>query len=157
LSRFLGYLWRFAVILVGFIVGVSAASLFFNLLAMGAAGWAETAPFMASGPIYFTVFLLATYFGYHAFTPALFVILATEFLGRRDWLTQALGGAVAAGLGTVLAWRQDGGERADAGLLAVLVAAGIVGGFAYWLVAGRQAGVWLHGPDEANARERSGS
>lgn len=159
MSRVLVYLGRFAAILTGFVAAVLAASLFCNLLVIGGLGWADVAPVMFDGPIYVSVALLAALFGYHAFPPAMAAILLAEFAGFRDWLFHALAGAGVAAAAMGLAWREwlDRPGGFDTGLAPGLVACGMVGGIAYWLVAGRSSGLWLRRPDMASGRGRSGS
>ena len=74
--------------------------------------------------------------------PALALALLTELFSlRQAWLFAPAGAAIAGGcfvyasptfLGTI-----DGSDWAD---LAITIAAGLVGGIFYWMVAGRRAG-----------------
>ncbi|TYR31357.1 hypothetical protein FY036_13815 [Mesorhizobium microcysteis] len=140
MSRVFDYLARFAVIVFGFLCAAIAASFFANLLIIGTFGWTDTAPFAFSGPIYFTVFFLAAFFAWHAFFPAMAAILLAEILQRRDGLTHTLaGGGVS--LAAVAFAAPD--LFFDTGLTAALLACGLVGGFVYWMVAGRTSGEWL--------------
>ncbi len=143
MSRVLGYLWRFAVIIVGFSCAAFAASAF------GAALLAGSGPEVAlpapDGPFYLIVSVLAALFAYHAFAPALAAILLAEFLGRRDWLFHALAGAAVAAAAVLLAWERAAPvSSADTMPFLVMIACGLVAGIAYWAVAGRSSGVWLH-------------
>jgi len=80
-----------------------------------------------------------------AMLPALLVIaLAEGFAWRSSLLYAALGGAVALSLSYGLDLAGYVGDP-DSGFTReheVVVAAGIVGGFVYWLFAGRTAGAW---------------
>lgn len=81
--------------------------------------------------------------GYVAFFPSILVILYSEFTRRRDWLFYALcGGAMAAVAPLVVMLIQPGPERAGFDFFFMNIAAGMLGGCAYWLVAGRSAGDW---------------
>ena len=148
MNRLLAYLGRFAAITAGFVCAAFAASLFANVLLLGLSGWRETAPAILDGPIYFTVPFLAAFFGYHAFGPAFVAILIAEYLALRDWLYHALAGAAATIAALVLAWQRDLPGAGNALPILSMVACGMVGGLAYWLVAGRSAGEWLHGRDD---------
>src|SRR5690606_343195 len=115
---------------------------------------------MFDGPIYVSAALLAALFGYHAFPPAMGFILLAEFAGFRDWLFHALAGAGVAAVAMGLAWREWFGHPggADTALALGLVACGMVGGIAYWLVAGRSSGLWLRRSDAPDGpRDRTDS
>jgi hypothetical protein len=150
MSRMLGHLVRFAVIILGYLAASLAASAFIHVLFLGALGWTpEEVPFSITGPLVFTVPLVALFVAYFAFIPSFIVILATEFLGRRDWLTYALaGGLVSLAIGGIMWSDVVPAAEADAALpsivnqprvMLLMLGAGIVGGIAYWLVAGRRA------------------
>ncbi|MBX9465295.1 MAG: hypothetical protein KL840_20400 [Aquamicrobium sp.] len=145
MSRVLGYLWRFAVIIVGFACAAFVASAFGAMLLAGDGQPGSPMPVM-DGPFYLMVSVLAALFAYHAFAPALAAILIAELLGRRDWLFHALAGAGVAGAAALLAWEQAAPvSRADTMPFLVMLACGLVAGIAYWAVAGRSSGMWLHG------------
>lgn len=144
MSRVLVLLGRLCAIVCGFAAAVIAAALFLALLLVAASGEAETTPFFAQGPLYFAVAFLAAWLGYLAFLPAMAAILIGEFSGRRGWLFYALAGAAVALLLSAAAWqRADDAAWLDPALIPLLLCCGIVGGLAYWLVAGRNAGYWL--------------
>ena len=72
------------------------------------------------------------------------VAMAAELLSWRSWLAHAAGGAVVA---LYAGWRlAEATGRLDAasdpGLTLFTLAAGLVGGVAYWAIAGRNAGNW---------------
>ncbi|MEM7461237.1 MAG: hypothetical protein AAF362_01000 [Pseudomonadota bacterium] len=75
--------------------------------------------------------------------PALLVIAFAELMRWRGMITNLLlGGVVAVFVG----WQQfllDESQSISDGTLVVLLAAGFVGGFVYWTIAGRSAGNWL--------------
>ncbi|WP_246665985.1 hypothetical protein [Aquamicrobium sp. LC103] len=137
------YLTRFAVILFGYVVASLAAAAFLNLLLLGAVGFAEEAPADAvTMSVAVTAPFLAMLVAYYAFVPAMAVILVSEILGKRDWLFHAIGGAGVALCVIVLSFMGLEGPLAGDGysFVAAVIGAGIVGGIAYWLVAGRSAG-----------------
>lgn len=145
MSRVLGYLWRFAVIIVGFAFAAFVASAFGAVLLAGSGEPDSPLPVL-DGPFYLMVSVLAALFAYHAFAPALAAILAAELLGRRDWLFHALAGAGVATAAALLAWEHRVPvSSADTWPFLIMLACGLVAGIAYWAVAGRFSGVWLHG------------
>lgn len=150
MNRLLVYLGRFALIIVGFACAAVAAALFAGFLLFGAADWSRASPWALEGSIYFTTFILTILFAYHSFGPALVAILIAEFAGFRDWLSHTLAGAAVAGVSIVLAWeRPEMTLSIDAMPIMAAIACGMIGGIAYWAVAGRHAGEWLHGKEGA--------
>ncbi|MHA6688000.1 hypothetical protein [Mesorhizobium sp. A556] len=148
MNRVLLYLFRFAAIVVGYMVAALAASAFLHLLFLGAAGFRpEDNSAVVAGSLLFSIPFTALFVGYFAFLPSLVVILLGEVLGQRNWLFHALAGA-AVGLAVAgLFWQAPMGEMGrmatDPALsVGLFIGAGIVGGLAYWLCAGRWAGGW---------------
>lgn len=134
MSQFLLYLLRFALIVFGFLFAIVAASLFLNLLLLGSSQFIG-----AEGPfLYSTVPVFAVVIGYSVFFPAAALILYAELTGWRDWLFYALGGAAIAVIVIVWKWQP---QTEDIRTFAAILATGVVGGFAYWLVSGRSAGL----------------
>jgi len=81
-----------------------------------------------------------------ALVPALIAVLITEAFSIRHILVYAIFGGLA-GLGCYLAFIPfDTGTMTFEGIVRrhaeVMVGAGILGGVVYWLIAGRNAGVW---------------
>jgi hypothetical protein len=150
--RVLVYLVRFAAIIFGYAVAALAASAFLHLVTLGPAGFSEGDQVGAAGPLLFSTLAIAVLAAYFAFIPSLPVILIAEVSGRRDWLFYALGGIFVAVAVLSLFWLRSGagfGEEPAGGTVfgdtrfaAVMIGSGIVGGIAYWLVAGRWAGDW---------------
>ncbi len=155
MSCFGAYLVRFAAMVAGFVAAVFAAAAFLVFLAVGPLGWeSEELPYVITGSLLVSVPMVAAFAGHLAFLPALPFMLLAEFLSLRDWLFHAIGGAVVAAATLVLLWRDGRLEpMGETGMLAAIVAAGVVGGLAYWLIAGRRAGRWL---DAAESRARDG-
>lgn len=158
MNRVLAILASCFIDVMGFVVAALAASAFIHVMFLGAAGFgAGEAPLLLTGSV-FSVPFVALFVAYFAFLPTLPVILLGEVLARRDWLFYALGGvfvglAIAAlfwGAALPIVDDPDAGAEPiyrDASFLALLVAAGVVGGLAYWLVAGRQSGAWRGRPE----------
>jgi hypothetical protein len=87
-------------------------------------------------------------FSAFAFLPTLIVIVVGEAVSIRSVLYYAVSGA---GVGALMAlnWR-NWGTGADSFLrhdLEITVAACIVAGFVYWMIAGRNAGAWRQRKD----------
>lgn len=151
---------RLFIVLVGYGIAALAASLFVHLLVWpaimpqdDALGWL----------LPFSIPLVALFASYVAFLPGALLIGLSEMRGYRSWLYHALSGGTAAFTGLVLVrvihGRGIGPPAPDAYgevplmydpySTAAAVAAGFVGGIAYWLVAGRTAGRW--GSDTARS------
>lgn len=91
--------------------------------------------------------VLASMAAVYGFAPAVLAIVVAEVFRVRRALYHVLCGGLAGALGYVaaspLARFDDPGayDAAFGGRIALFVAAGLIGGFVYWLVAGRTAGV----------------
>jgi hypothetical protein len=141
LSRILFYLLRFALITFGFVCAIFAASLFLNLLLLGSSELIGS-----EGPfLYLTVPAFAVVIGYSIFFPAAILILYAELTAWRDWLFYALGGAGIAVVIIVWKWRP---QAEDISTFAAILATGVVGGFVYWLISGRSAGMIVQLPKD---------
>lgn len=82
--------------------------------------------------------------GYVAFFPAILIILFAEFTKRRGWLFYTVAGGIIAAALPYAARSITGPEPSGAADFAVMsLAAGMIGGAVYWLIAGRGAGNWL--------------
>lgn len=132
-------------ILVGYIAAVLSAGAFLAALFLSVIPVEPVPPSgLYAGGIVVGLFFFAPLVGATSFMPAACVIAVTEVLRLRDWLFHALGGGLVGALAAVWLWTSP--ERSpippDAGFLAALAGAGMVGGFAYWLIAGRNAGMW---------------
>ncbi len=140
------YLGRFLVIIVGYAIACLAASVFLNVLLFGTINLRpeETLP-VVFGSMIFSIPIVALFVAYFAFLPAVPAILIGEGLGKRDWLFYAIAGAIigAVVIGILSGMAETGQDYvSDPGLALALIASGIVGGIAYWLVTGRSAGNW---------------
>ncbi len=140
-------LGRIFVILFSLIVSMMVAGI---VLAIGiiAPDW----PWLDSDPVervmFFTVSFFATSFvGASAFVPALLLIIVAEVARLRSLLYYAAAGAVvglASYFGSNVELRLENTTDVTPVFhpLQLAAAAGIVGGLAYWLLAGRNAGRW---------------
>ena len=153
---------RLAAILAGYACAALAASAVLHAAWIGAAGFEpEQAPWLVVGSIAFSVPFVALFIAYFAFVPAALTIGVAEFVGWRDWLTYALAGGLIAAVVVSIFWRSgswdmridgagmplaEGGRLDDPQVLVALLAAGLVGGIVYWMVAGRGAGSWRRAP-----------
>lgn len=160
MSLFLRILGQLLLILIGYAFAALAASAFVHLIFLGAAGFdAEEARWIAAGSFFVSVPVVALFVAYFAFLPAGIAIGIGEILGARDWLYYALAGGVVGALVIALFWLYeppsiglDTGTVASRDpmlqspfVLATLIGAGLIGGIAYWAVAGRLAGGWKAG------------
>ena len=127
-------------IIVGFILAVIAGGLF---LAYGFFQGldAHTDP-LTLGATVGAGLVWASILGGMAFVPALAAVVLSEVFRLRGIVFHlAAGGVIAFGLWTL----GQAPQPHDAGLApgsVVAVAAGFIAAFAYWIVAGRQAGCW---------------
>lgn len=132
--------------LMGYVVATLAASAFLNLLFLGSAGFTtEEAGWVASsGSMIFSIPFVALFVSYFAFIPGMAVMVLAEFMGKRDWLFHALGGALVGVV--VVGYFYRSGQPSDELLMSgapmAVIGSGIVGGLAYWFVTGRYAGSW---------------
>jgi hypothetical protein len=165
MNQILALIGRLFAILIGYAVATFAASAFLHLVwSRGADLGGDPSGFVV-GSIAVSTAILAVMFANFAFFPAAIVIGISEIAGWRDWLAYAVAGAAVAILvtaagrygidGTVFI-EPPGPPRPREGLsggpaaFAETVAAGLVGGIAYWLVAGRGAGNWRRPPPRAD-------
>ncbi len=135
---------RIIVIVFALIVSMLVAGI---VLAIGVLG-----PELDSDPVermmFFAVSFFATsYIGATAFVPALLLIVVAEIMRLRSLLYYAAAGAVvglASYFGSNVEMRLENTTDVSPAFhpLQLAAAAGIVGGLAFWLLAGRNAGRW---------------
>ncbi len=134
---------RLLVIFLGFCFAAFAGGMVL-LLALMFPAWGDLA-IDGSGPgiMIGLAFIFVSGF---ALVPAAIIALITEVFAIRSVLAYALGGALTGVLCYLSLVPFDTATWAFSGLvrrhLEVMSGAGIVGGLAYWLVAGRNAGLW---------------
>jgi hypothetical protein len=93
--------------------------------------------------------LSAVFFSFYALLPAMVIIALAEGFRLRSVLFYTLAGAaLALGLayGCDLRLLRGGDDHLGGRGLEIMAAAGIVGGFVYWALAGRNAGAWRKPP-----------
>ena len=145
MNNVMAFLFRFAIIIGGYIAASLAASAFLNVVILGSAGFtADEMPVIASGSFVVSIPLVALLIAYYAFFPSMLAILAGETVGKRDWLFYALAGAVVACVlvGIDRSAETGSGVPFDLTVGLVMIATGMCGGIGYWLIAGRSAGSW---------------
>lgn len=134
-------------VVIGFILAVLAAGCFIVW------GLFRTQGVMDDPALFATVlvagFMSSSAVGGAVFTPAAVIIVASEFFQRRSFIYHVgLAGLIALSVWTLGGGAGEVGWRPGS---SVAVAAGFVGGFVYWLVAGRLAGCWkLRKPTQGN-------
>jgi hypothetical protein len=140
---------RIFVILLGFV----AASLCAGAVVIGAVLFPQFSD-LDFGLDQSTVTIVAT-FGFifisgFALLPAMLVALITEAFGIRGILAYVAGGAVVGAACYLSLVPFDSTTMAFQGIIRremeVMTGAGIVAGFVYWLIAGRNAGLWRAPP-----------
>jgi hypothetical protein len=136
---------RIMVMFLAYILACIAASIILTIGTLTPA-WDDLASLgMPSVAVWAIVMVSAVAIGAIAMMPALLVIaLAEGFAWRSSLVYAALGGALALSLSYGLDFAGYVGDP-DSTLARereVLAAAGIAGGFVYWLFAGRKAGSW---------------
>lgn len=157
------YIMRFVAILFGYCAAVLAAGWFWAAILFRSVGFDaliydfgmmanlhDASGFMAATGFWSSVFIggfvLATIAGSASFIPAALVILIAEVRFYRSSLFYCLAGlAIAlAGLGTSAFFSSSESTYLEVNMSAAIIGAGIVGGFVYWLIAGRNAGRFLN-------------
>jgi hypothetical protein len=149
---------RIFVVIFAFVLACVAAAAVMTF-ALVLPGWTELIDgYPDRQSIAVLVALSAAFFSIYAMLPAMMMIAFAEGFRLRSVLFYALAGAVLA-LGSAYGWDLRllrspdddlGGHGAE-----IMAAAGIVGGFVYWALAGRSAGAWrklVAGSEPARAR-----
>ncbi|RXX17220.1 hypothetical protein DBA26_05155 [Brucella canis] len=109
--------------------------------------WAETS-FWSS--VFVSGFVMATIAGGFSFIPAVIIIILAEARGYRESLFYCVAGALIglAAAGAAVPFSSSSGLPEMSIWIATTTGAGIVGGFVYWLLAGRNAGRLLSRPTD---------
>jgi hypothetical protein len=136
---------RILVVILAYCLACIAASIILTIGTLTPEWDDLTAAGFQSGAMWVVIFISATVIAAIAMLPAMLVIaLAEGFAWRSIVIYGLLGGALALSLSYGLDFAGYVGDPDS--LLArereVLAAAGITGGFVYWLFAGRRAGAW---------------
>jgi hypothetical protein len=136
---------RIVVVFLAYILGCVAASIILTVGTLTPEWDDLTQMGMSTLVVWSTVGVGAAIIASIAFMPALLVIaLAEGFAWRSSILYAALGGALSLSLSYGLDLAGYIGEPGSPLVREreVFAAAGIAGGFVYWLFAGRKAGAW---------------
>ena len=136
---------RIAMIFLAYVLACVAASLILTVGTLTPEWDDLTALGMQSLAVWAVVMVAAAAIAGIAMMPALLVIAITEaFAWRSSLIYAALGGVLALSLiyGLDFAGYSGDPENPLMREREVLAAAGIAGGFVYWLFAGRKAGSW---------------
>jgi hypothetical protein len=91
-----------------------------------------------SGPL---LALLLSIWAFYMLVPAMIGVLISEALAIRSWIYHAANGGVSAWIGWALT-RDIQDEYRFLAEPRILIAAGLFGGLAYWIVSGWTAGFW---------------
>ena len=136
---------RTLTVIVGYVLACVAASIVLTIGTLKP-GWDDLSSFgLPSTVLWSVVGVGATFIAAIATPPALLVIALAEGFAWRSGLVYAvLGGVLALSLSYGLDFAGYAGDPASslAREREVIAAAGIAGGFIYWLSAGRRAGSW---------------
>ena len=136
----MNYVVRIILAIVGFVVGVIVATLFVTVATfMKLTTLTESMSVAALITNYFLGTIIVAGLG---FLPAIALILFTEIAGIRSLYVHvgicgALGLLASLGAGSFF----DGHEIVGSFFPTIWTAAGFIGGFFYWLIAGRNAGI----------------
>ena len=136
---------RIFVVLFAFVLACVAAAAVMTF-ALLLPGWSELIDrYPDQQSIAVVVGLSAVFFSLYAMLPAMLIIALAEGFRLRSVLFYPLAGAALA-LGSAYGWdlRLLRGPDDDLGGrgVEIMAAVGIVGGFVYWALAGRNAGAW---------------
>lgn len=139
---------RMITILIGFTFAVIAAGLFLSFGLVSeyfAAFFADVDPSASFEGL--SIFMVGLYMGAHAgaaaFLPAMVIIAIAELMRWRGMTTNLLLGGLCALFVGVIRSTVGNGQTLSENTLIILLATGFIGGFIYWLVAGRKAGAWM--------------
>ena len=146
MDRFALFFMRLVMITVGFILASIAAGVALAFLTQIITPQ-EAAELSGPGRnrwLFVATIAFSSLTGSIAFFPAMAVILYGEFTRRTDWLYYAVaGGLIAVVAPMFITLIRSSGRPTDIEFMAMSLAAGMIGGLAYWLVSGRKAGNWL--------------
>ncbi len=153
-------LLRFVLVPLGYLVAVMAGTLviLFGSWKLGQAAVDPNAQAIAIFGFVFAAPVLLVLLLSMMWLPARIGVLISEAFAIRSWMFHAGNGAVSAWIGWSLFGYVDDSHIPINEPLAV-IAAGLAGGFAYWLIAGWSAGFWkpvFRGVESGAAASRRG-
>jgi hypothetical protein len=136
---------RILMVILAYILACIAAGVILTVSTLAPQGANLNTLDMPEGALWVVIAIAAAMTAAAALLPALLVIaLAEGFAWRSSLIYGALGGTLALALsyGFDVAGYIGTPDSSAAHEREVLAAAGIAGGFVYWLFAGRKAGIW---------------
>ena len=142
MDKVLQLIGRFTVILFGYGCAVLAAGFLLNVLLLATIGFLpdiinDGFEYGFGAGLFVATPFMAIIVGYLAFWPALLLIASGEYFNKRDSLFYSLGGMISGIVLFVAGFEPDVKNADEAVMLMSIAAAGITGGFVYWLVSGR--------------------
>lgn len=141
---------RFAVIVAGYACATLAAAFLLNVLILAVFGIVpdsmmpgfETDYWPGLWPsLWVSTPFAGMLIGYFAFWPSLALIVAGEYFNKRDSLFYSVGGLIISIILFFTGFQADLKNSDETVIMMSIAAAGILGGFVYWLVAGRWTNV----------------
>jgi hypothetical protein len=136
------FLLRFILVPFGYLAAVIAGTLVivFGSWKLGQIPTPDGPPFAMLAAFFAAPVLLVMLISM-MWLPAGIGILISEGFAIRSWIFHALNGAVTAWIGwSLFGYVNDAGKAVNDPL--AVIAAGLAGGLAYWLIAGWSAGFW---------------
>lgn len=155
MALFGNFILRFIIISIGFTLAISAAGLFvgvgfYNEILTSEPpllSWEEELYALVSIGVGFASTVLI---GAYSLGIVGIVIALAEAMRWKSLVANLMMGGVCAAFLALTGTGGAGGAAISDGVLLVSLSAGFIGGFVYWLIAGRNAGDWL-GPTNAGS------
>ncbi|RBO97642.1 hypothetical protein [Pseudochrobactrum asaccharolyticum] len=146
MDKSLQLIGRFTVIVFGYGCAVLAAGFLLNVLLLATIGFLpdiinDGFEYGFGARLFVATPFMAIIVGYLAFWPALLLIASGEYFNKRDSLFYSLGGMISGIVLFIAGFEPDVKNADEAVMLMSIAAAGITGGFVYWLVSGRWTNV----------------
>jgi hypothetical protein len=141
MTRFISHIFRFIVIILAYLIGVTAACGFALFLIWGGVTRGEPGLELPAGiAAGLSMPIITVVAARYAFFPMLALILWAEIANKRSWLFHALAGMAAGQAALVIRANDLGLANPKPGIMIGVLAAGAVGGTVYWLISGRNSG-----------------
>lgn len=139
---------RIIMILIGFFFAVMAAGMFLSF-GLVSEYFAEFFADVDQSTSFegVSIFMVGIYMGLHvgasAFFPTMVIVAIAELMRWRGLITNLLLGGLCALFVGVIRSTFGNSQTLSENTLIILLATGFIGGFVYWLFAGRKAGAWM--------------
>lgn len=150
MNNILSLIARFAVITIGYGLAILAAGFLLNTMILATLG--VLPDLVDSGfndgfwpSLWVSAPFMGLIIGYFAFWPALAMIVAGEYFNKRDSLFYSLCGLAIGVVLYVTGYQASIDSSGETIVLMSMAAAGITGGFVYWLIAGRWTNIVSRG------------